>query len=214
MKSKIDIERPVTVTDLYKKKLDVLRFDGLWEMAIGKPEVRGSWIIWGESSSGKTRFGLQLAKYLTQFGKVLYDSLEEGLSESLRQSFKAERMEDVKQNIHLLDKEKMPELVKRLGLRKSAKFVMIDSIQYTFMDIETYKRLLETFPDKLFIFISHSKGKDPKGSLAESVRYDANVKIYIEGYKAFIKSRYKGITEDYVIWHEGAENYWGQNLKE
>lgn len=34
--------------------------------------------------------------------------------------------------------------------------------------------------------------------------YDADLKIYIEGYVAFSKGRYIGDTGRYVIWEEGA----------
>ena len=37
-------------------------------------------VVWGKSGNGKTSFVLQLCKELTRYGKVAYDSLEEGSS--------------------------------------------------------------------------------------------------------------------------------------
>ena len=64
-------KRAINAKELLGKSFDVLDFDGAWLGLIGKPEVKGSWIIWGQSGNGKTRFALQLAKYLARFGKVL-----------------------------------------------------------------------------------------------------------------------------------------------
>jgi hypothetical protein len=63
--------------------------------------------------------------------------------------------------------------------------------------------------DKLIIFISHASGKRPKGNAAVSVMYDATLKIWVEGFKAFSKGRFFGKTGEYTIWDEGAEKYWG-----
>jgi predicted ATP-dependent serine protease len=207
MRTKNQLPRPYTVTDIYRKKMNVMEFDGAFLDAFGKPEVRGSWLIYGRSGEGKTRFSLQLAKYLTRFGKVLINSLEEGVSASIREGFRSVQMETVKKRIHLLDQEPMNTLIQRLTLRNAAQFVIIDSIQYTFMDIVQYKEMLQQFPNKLFIFTSHAKGKEPKGSLAESVWFDSNVKIWVEGYRAFPKSRYGGELP-FDIWPERASQYW------
>ena len=50
-----------------------------------------------------------------------------------------------------------------------------------------YIQLKEEFPDKLFIIISHARGKNPKGDAATSVMYDADLKIWVEGYVAYSK---------------------------
>jgi hypothetical protein len=55
--------------------------------------------------------------------------------------------------------------------------------------------------------VSHAEGKEPKGNVAKSVRYDAFVKIWVEGYKAFPQSRFGGGNE-FVIWPAGAQKYW------
>lgn len=58
-------------------KFDPAPFDGPFKAALGRPELKGSWLIFGKSGSGKTTFALQLAKYLTRFvDKVAFDSLE------------------------------------------------------------------------------------------------------------------------------------------
>lgn len=38
--------------------------------------------------------------------------------------------------------------------------------------------------------------------------YDASLKIWVEGYKAFSKGRFFGSTGEITLWRQGAEEYW------
>lgn len=201
------VKRALTVSDLKAYKAETIDFDGPWLEAIGRPELTGSWIIWGNSANGKTRFAMQLAKYLARFTKVAYNSLEEGLSVTMREAIISIGMADVQRNFLLLDKETILELAERLDRPKSPRVVIIDSLQYTGLTYTEYKMLRDRFRHKLFIFISHAEGKLPKGNVAKSVRYDANVKIRVEGYVARCESRYGG-GKEYVIWEKGRQEYW------
>jgi len=78
------------------------------------------------------------------------------------------------------------------------------------MNWSQYKKLKESNPKKLIVFISHAEGKMPEGRIAKKVMHDAALKIYVEGYRAFSKGRYIGSNGGvYEIWKEGAERYWG-----
>jgi hypothetical protein len=204
-------KRALTIEDIRKYQAETLPFDGEWFEAIEKPELTGSLIIWGGSANGKTRFALQLAKYLSKFCKVAYNSLEEGLSLSMQHAIAEVGMSDAKRNFVLLDKESISDLKVRLKKQRSARVVIIDSLQYTGMTYADYKELRDTFRNKLFIFISHADSAEPKGNVGKAVKYDAFVKIRVEGYKAFPQSRYGG-GKEYVIWKIGATNYWGTSL--
>jgi hypothetical protein len=203
------MKKTLGVKQFIDKKFPVMEFTGEWQQAFGKPATHGSWLVWGASGSGKTRFAVQLCKYLSKFGKVAYDSLEEGYGVSLQRAFRETNMEEVGSRVTVLDKEPMPELKKRLKKQKSPDIVIIDSFQYTRMTYEDYIRLKEEFPRKLFIFISHADGHDPRGAAAQSVRYDCEVKIRVEGYRATAVSRFGG-KSSYTIWHEGAAMYWSE----
>lgn len=203
------INRARTYTDLMRQKGTALEFTGDWLRSIGCPELTGSWLIWGNSTNGKTRFALQLCKYLATFVRVAYNSLEEGDSLSMRNAVKEVGMSEVRSNFLLLDQEPIGELRKRLMKRKSPDVVFIDSWQYTGLNYSEYKKLRADFRGKLFILISHAEGNNPEGRTAKSIRYDSFVKIWIEGYKAFPASRYGG-NEPYTIWDEGAVKYWGK----
>lgn len=202
------MKRAISIDNLYNQRFKTFDFEGKWLDMVGRPEVKGSWFVWGNSSNGKTVFAAKLAKYMSNFGRVLYNSLEEGASASLKRAFEIAEI-DTNDKITPLDKEPVPELLERLRKHKSPNIIIIDSFQYTGLTKDSYKAMLKEFPNKLFIFISHAEGKQPSGRTARTVKYDANVKIWIEGFKAIPKSRYGGDTP-LIIWDKGAEIYWNK----
>lgn len=207
MERKRTLKRALSPSEMVAKRMVTMPFEGEWMSHMGQPERSGSWIIWGPSGNGKTRYALMLGKYLTQFGRVAYNSLEEGISQSLKRAIMDCGLVGVRRFI-LLDKEPITDLILRLQKPKSPDVVFIDSIQYSGLNYRDYRQLRDTNRNKLFIFISHADGKEPAGRTAKSVRYDANIKIYVEGYRAFAASRYGG-GEPFTIWEDGAERIYG-----
>ena len=205
------MKKAYSIYDIRRFRPTTMKFDGEWLAAIGKPERTGSWLIWGKSANGKTRFALQLARYLATFHRVVYDSLEEGLSLTMQNAIAEVGFADVKRTFSLLDKEPISQLRERLKKRNAPKIVIIDSVQYTGISYEEYKQMRDENPGKLFVFISHADGSEPKGNVANSIKFDANVKIYVEGYRAMPQSRYGG-GQPYDVWPQRAEEYWsGRN---
>ena len=199
--------RAVSVDEILKQKFIEMPFEGVWKDFLGDPERSGVWLIWGHSGNGKTSFMLQLSKYLTNFGRVAYNTLEEGTRKSMQLAIKRANMLEVSKKFILLNREPMEELKERLRKKKSPDIVIIDSFQYTGLNKRDYIALKEEFSNKLIVFVSHADGKHPEGRTAKFVRFDADVKIRVEGYKAFPASRLGG-GEPYVIWNEGAEKYY------
>jgi len=189
-------------------KIPVFDFDGMWERAMGKPARSGTWLIWGSSGNGKSSFVMQLAKYLCRFDKVIYDSLEESTGLSFQKSLRRHRMDEVSRRFQVLDREPVERLSERLSKRKSPGIVIIDSFQYSGLSYKGYLRLKESHRNKLLIFVSHADGLRPGGRTARSVEYDADVKIFVQGFRASCKSRFLDHpSEPFVIWDEGAAKY-------
>ena len=120
--------------------------------------------------------------------------------------------------LQFLDHATFEELCIRLNKKQSPKIIIVDSLQYARFTYEQYKELKRQFVfgkvakrRKIFIFISHANGKHPKGSAAVDIRYDANIKIWVEGFLADIESRY-GSKKNYVIWEQRAKLYWGKKF--
>lgn len=202
-------KRALSVSDMLNYSPEVLPFSGEWREAIGLPEQKGAWIVFGDSGHGKTSFALQLGKYFAQIGKrVAYDSIEEGVSLSMREAYIRTGMADVAGMFILLDKEPIAELRIRLRKRRAPDVIIVDSVQYTGLSTKEYKELVDDFPDKLFIFISHADGLKPKGALAQAIYYDAFVCMMVKGFKALVrKSRYGGNGE-ITISERLALEYW------
>lgn len=182
-------------------------FSDKWLAAMGDPKLMGVWIIYGHSTNGKSSFSMQLAKYLCNFASVAYNTIEEGNVKSFQQLLNRENMTEVNKKFRLLYKESFASLLTGLESRKSPKVILIDSVQSWNINKKMYTQLIEKYPNKLFIFISRADGKEPEGKLAKDIKYDAFVKIKVEGYRAYCVSRYGG-GQHYTIWEEGASNYW------
>lgn len=202
------------VREMLSMKYDTFDFRGEWYEAFGMPEKRGVWFVWGNSGNGKTSFVMQLCKYLCRFGRVAYNSLEEGVSLTMQNCLRRFGMMDVNRRFVLLDAESMERLEERMNRQKSPDFVVIDSFQYTMMTFKQYIEFRERHKNKLLIFISHADGRLPSGRSAKSVMYNADLKIYVEGYRAFSKGRYIGPKIYFDIWPEEAERYWGNRKPE
>ena len=79
------------------------------------------------------------------------------------------------------------------------------------MTYRQYIEFKEKHRGKLLIFISHADDRNPDGRSAKKVMYDAALKIYVEGFRAFSKGRFFGSVGHFTIWDEGAVRYWGDN---
>lgn len=199
-------------------RFEAAEFTGKWLASLGKPELRGSWIIYGSSGSGKTTFAMELCKYLGGFRKTAYDSLEQGLSLSFQTAWQRVNMLEAGTSVIALNKEPIAELRARLAKRKSPDVVFIDSLTclvgFTRRD---YVNLMAEFPNKLFVFLAHEKNGQPDPAIGEVVRRLSDIKIRVEGYKAFVTTRYENPARgeggaEFVIWEQGAADYWAEKL--
>lgn len=189
-----------------------LDFEGKWLASFGKPAHNFKCLIWGNSRQGKTSFTTQLIKYLSKFGKVYYNSIEEGKSRSMQITWERSGMMEVDGLVTLLDRERIRDVIARLKRQRSIRFLVIDSTQMARLTLDEYLDLVAVARTRVaLIFISHADGKEPKGAVAKELKYDADVKIYVEGFRADVASRYGG-NEPYIIWQQGAEDYWGTSL--
>ncbi len=183
-----------------------------WADSLGQLEENFIMIIWGASGQGKSNFIYQLLRVLSTVYSTLYVALEEGHSLSTQNLVNRHDLAPLNGKIKWANHETTFEsLVVFLKKKKSARIVVIDSLQYFHITYLQYKQLKELFPRKTFIFISHAKSKSPDGKTADKIRYDAPIKVRVEGYMAFVVSRFGG-NKNFVIWEEGAKKYWGLKI--
>ena len=95
----------------------------------------------------------------------------------------------------------------RLDKDRSPNIIIIDSLQHFRINVSDYYSLLEDYPKKLFIFISHANGSEPKGELGDEIRYNSDVKIRVHQFIASpVETTRYGGSKPYVIWEDGANN--------
>lgn len=205
--------KALSPNQVFSMKKESFALSEEWRSAFGVPETCGTWFVWGQSGNGKTSFMVQLARELCRHGRVIYDSLEEGFALSFREQLRRHDMLDVNGRL-LLVEEDMATLRHRLEKRRSPRIVIIDSLQYTGLTFETYRELVTSLPRHLFVFSCQARGNKPDGRSANRIMYDAMLKIWIEGYRAFSKGRFIGEVGHIDIWEEGARRYWGEEKRE
>lgn len=204
------MKRAISVDQLLKMKFTTMKFSGKFAESFGKEVQRsGSWIIYGDSGHGKTDLAIQLIKYLTAFGKIAYNSIEEGARLTFQNAINRHQFTNREQRKIIILNEEISELSERLKRPKSPDIIIVDSLQFADITKKQYKDLVRQFPNKLFIWISHADGKKPLGALAIYVEYNADIKIRVEGFRALIKSRYEA-TQDFIINQERSSIYWNE----
>lgn len=204
-----------TAKELNELNEKTFAFEGEWRDLVGKPAEKGVWIVWGKSFQGKTSFCIRLVKYLASLGKkIAYVSLEEGAGKSIQKAWQRENMVSENARVSLWSELTVEELKEELRKQRSPKVVVIDSLQYLGINYQGYKLLKEEFKSKLFIFVSQAtEQKEPMGTTAVKVRYDAGVKIMVDGFIATGNSRYGG-GKPMIIWEKGVMENTAKNTEE
>jgi hypothetical protein len=203
------LKRGLSTANLINKKYEKLSLSPRWHAAIAEPRATGVWFACANSGNGKTSGILQLCKELCRIGKGIYNSLEEEDDLTMQDAFVREGMASVGSKL-ILTWETLEELDERLSKPKSPWFVVIDSVQYLRCRFSDYLKFKRKHKNKLIIIISQAEGKEPKGKLAKDIKYDASLKLWIEGFVMYSQGRYIGPLGHYVINEERAALYHGK----
>jgi hypothetical protein len=203
--------RTLSAKQVLKIKFDTIRLGGGWNECVGEIETTGIWFIWGNSGNGKTSAVVSLCKELSAFGKVLYNSREEGVSLTMQNTLRRYGMGELGSRFQLANMS-LQELDEKISQQRSPKFVVLDSFQFMGLTYKDFRAFCEKHKNKMLIFVSRTRGRQPEGRAAISAMYDASCKIWVEGYKAFSKGRFVGTTGEMTIWDEGAKKYWSDPI--
>ena len=208
------MKQTISASKALAVKNRVLPVSPEWTGCLGWEIARhGVVFFWGNSGNGKSSAVMAFAKMLSGVGRVLYVSKEEGYSLSFQHTLSRFSMADCGASFQVIDDEDLETLTERLARPKSPEFIVIDSVQTMGMTYRDYRALKERFKSKMFILVSQVDGKQPDGRPARRMMYDADLKIWVEGYTAFSKGRFIGETGKYIIWQRGAAEYWGKDTQ-
>ena len=203
--------RTLSAKQVLTIKFDTIRLGGGWDKCVGEIETTGIWFIWGNSGNGKTSAVVSLCKELSAFGKVLYNSREEGVSLTMQNTLRRYGMGELGSRFQLANMS-LQELDEKISQQRSPQFVVLDSFQFMGLTYKDFRAFCEKHKNKMLIFVSRTRGRQPEGRAAISAMYDASCKIWVEGYKAFSKGRFVGTTGEMTIWDEGAKKYWSDPI--
>ncbi len=189
------LKKPKGIAEFLEKKFPTFEFTEHWLQMFGEPEKNFRMLIKGREKNGKTTWTLFFTKYLSQFGKVYYNSHEEGISKTLQNAMQACNMLEVAGKVMILHKESVEDLEQRLEASGSPRFVVLDSADYMKLTEDQYKKLIHKFPNKSFIIISWSDTKDePLSAHAKRIAKRVDIVVTIKNYTVYAKSRF--LTED------------------
>lgn len=198
------MKRTYSPKEIMMQTYKTLPWGGRWAAAFGYPEESAVWFISGASASGKSSFVMQLAYELTHYGKVLYESYEEGVNRSFQERMLRFELDKRQGYFRVATADTIENLKERLSRRHSPKFVIVDSYQDAGWEWRETIDLIEAFPKKSFIFISQVLKGQPIGKAACRLKYKADVKVRVSGFRAYCQGRFNPEAgNSYVVWEEG-----------
>jgi thymidine kinase len=189
------------------KKFKTIQLNDIWGELLEEFEPFGMWLIYGGEKMGKTTLSLSLAKSFTEFKRTLYIQAEQGLDKDF-QKVLGRIFDSKSKNILLSDYINIENLKEALGRRNQADVIFIDNltIYSDELRVPDLKNLIETYPNKLFIFIAHEEDGKPYTAIAKKIKKLSKRVIKIEGHAAFIEGRVKNKKiaidiKDAMIYH-------------
>jgi hypothetical protein len=207
-KKKSAFKRAFTPAEILAKKYETIQWSEKWNEGFGNPETTGIISICGHSGNGKSSFTMQMIKELsTCLGKGHMNAYEENAKLTMQNLLINNHMQSANGKITII-KETFDATYQRLCSSKSARFVVLDSVQAMRLTYKQYELLKELSERKLIIFILRADGKRPKGNLGLDIWYDSDLKIWVEGYVATSNGRHNPGGR-FVIWREKAIEYHG-----
>ena len=198
------MKRAYSPKEIAKKTYKTLPWGGRWEEAFGFPEESSVWFVYGASAQGKSSFVMQLAYELTHYGQVLYLSYEEGVNQSFQERMLRFDLDKKQGWFRVVTNDTLEDLTERLKKRHSAKFIIVDSFQMAYWSYPETEALVKMFPKKSFIFISQVEKGQPTGKPARRLLYLADVKVRVQGFRAYCQGRFNpDAGNSFVVWEEG-----------
>ena len=169
-------------SELAKREYKELPFTGQYLKLLAKPAEGFKMMISAEPGTGKSYFSLQFAKYLTQFGRVLYATSEEYGTATLAKKLK---------EILVPDTVDISGTVKGLDL-SPYKFIFMDSINDMDLSLDEFKALKQAHPETAFILIMQNN-KDGSFKGRNEWPHEMDIVVHGVGYKKFnvSKNRFK-----------------------
>lgn len=188
------------VSHILNKQYRSLPLEGEWLETFGALSDPFSMLVYGHPKNGKTTFIMKFCKHLSNFGKVFYNSIEEGDSKTIQDALKRCKMDELEDGKFMLgDRYFFSDMLEYLKGSNRGRFVVIDSRDFINLTCVQFKKLKLLFPRKSFIIICWEAAGKPAGKFAKDIEFIVDVVVHVRDYKAYPRSRFGG-NKEYVIW--------------
>lgn len=177
------------VKTLRNKNYHLLDLGDPWRDLFGKPEAKFVMMVYGPSGSGKSVLVLRFCNMLAhRFGKVLYNSHEEGTNKTIQD--RIENFDIDAPKLYIGDKLPFEEMVEKIR-RNYYRFVVIDSVQYMAFTYDQLKTLRKEFKRRNLsvVLVSFGKTKHNPQS-ATDLLHASDIKCFVKDGIAEVESRY------------------------
>lgn len=176
---------PLTLDEIKAIEFNVYEFSDDLKELFGNPSKYFKAMVYGSSGNGKTTWVINFANYFAEsFGKVLFNSSEEGISYSLREKL----MISTSQNLYISEAKNYNDL--RL---------LIDSNEYNLLIIDSLNDMkltseqcneLNNLPIAIVYILQANKNKNFKGN--STLAHDSDIILKVENYIVEVeKTRFK-----------------------
>lgn len=193
--------------DLMNMEFESLEMDGVWSYFMQEPAKNMKIAIWGKPKNGKTSGAAQFANYLTKFGNVLYNFVDQGFNKSTQDIWRNSGMEDNPRAFP--SKATTLDDLEKLCATGKYDFVFIDMVN-NYIDKEGVKpyefkaRFMEQFPDISFILIMEvTKSGNFRGDQKWTHIVDAICTV--DNFLMETRGRYG--DGHFVVWEEGLKKH-------
>ena len=187
-------KKVVSAADIMNMQFDVYQFQEQYKQIFGEPAKSFLSMIYGSKGSGKSTYALEFADYFARnnFGKVVYFSLEEGISKSFQNKM---ILNNITGNIDISEERSTKEIKKQ---SQSYSLVIIDSVNTADLNdedigfITAYRKMYNT---SFLLVLQATKGGDYKGD--SGIVHDCDIVLRAENKEIFVeKNRYANNTDN------------------
>ncbi|WP_160128486.1 hypothetical protein [Kordia antarctica] len=195
-------KRTLTSAELMSLEFDTLHFDDGWENFLQNPAINMKIGISGNPKNGKTAGACQLAAYLTNFGKVLYNFADQGYNKNTLDLWALAGL-DKNKNAEASDFQTLEALDAECASGKF-QFIFIDLIN-GYIDRTKIKphefedRFLKKYPNISFILIFEVT---KQGSFKGDQKWMHIVDAIIEVKDYLMQSRGRYGSGYHIVWEE------------
>ena len=194
---KVKATRSWGVRDIANWKFAKQAFPEKWTKHLGDVPARFLMYVDGDGGHGKTEYVIQLSKMLAMnMGKVKLNNVEQGKHSQIKSSFERNHLEEIKPGKWMYESTHSFEAYKKkIKKPNSGKIQIIDSISYWPLSASQIQDLIESFPNKSFVFVAYKAHYNQNKPIAHL----CDIKVRVENFQATPISRFGG-NETLVIW--------------